>query len=174
MRSFILQRLIITVPMILIVISLTWVLIRLAPGSFYSSEKALPAAVERNIKEKYGLNERWYIQYGRLMSNILLRGDFGTSLKYEGQSVNEILKRTLPVSATLGLISYFLALLVGVTVGTLAALKQSSWVDYSTMAFAMLGISVPNFVLAPILVFCFSLTLSGFPSLVGMVFLVGI
>jgi oligopeptide transport system permease protein len=171
MFRFILRRLIVTVPMVLIVVTLTWGLIRLAPGNFYSGEKKLPAAIEKNIREKYGLDKPWYVQYGRMMSNIL-RLDFGNSLKYETESVNDILKRTLPVSAALGFCAYLLALLVGVTMGTLAALKQNSRLDYASMAVAMLGISLPNFVLGPILVLVFALSLywlpparwGGFPS----------
>jgi oligopeptide transport system permease protein len=172
MLRFIIRRLIITVPMVIIVVSLTWGLIRLAPGSFYTSEKKIPPAIEKNLREKYGLDKPWYVQYGRMLKNTLML-DFGTSLKYEGQSVNAILARTLPVSATLGLLAYLLALIVGVTAGTLAALKQNSRLDYVSMALAMLGISLPNFVLGPILVLIFSLTLfwlpptrwGGFPSI---------
>lgn len=172
MLRFIIRRLIITVPMVIIVVSLTWGLIRLAPGSFYTSEKKIPPAIEKNLREKYGLDKPWYIQYGRMLKNTLML-DFGTSLKYEGQSVNSILARTLPVSATLGLLAYLLALIIGVTAGTLAALKQNTRLDYASMALAMLGISLPNFVLGPILVLIFSLTLfwlpptrwGGFPSL---------
>lgn len=149
--------------MVIVVITLTWVLIRLAPGNFYTGERVLPPAIEQNLREKYGLNESWYVQYGRLIGNVL-RGDFGTSLKYEGQSVNEILARTLPVSATLGLMAYLLALTVGVSIGTLAALKQNSWLDYSSMTLAMLGISMPSFVLGPVLVLVFSLTLFWLPA----------
>jgi oligopeptide transport system permease protein len=171
MLRFIVRRLIITVPMALVVVSLTWGLVRLAPGNFYDSERQLPPEVEKNLREKYGLDQPWYVQYGRMMGNIL-RGDFGASLKYEGQSVNQILARALPVSATLGVLAYLLALAVGVTIGTLAALKQNSRLDYASMALAMLGISLPNFVLGPILVLIFSLTLywlpparwNGFPS----------
>lgn len=171
MFAFIVRRLLITIPMVLVVVSLTWGLIRLAPGNFYDNEKALPKSVEKNIREKYGLDKPWYVQYGKMISGVA-RGDFGTSLKYEGQSVNQILARTLPVSATLGLLAFLLALAVGVTTGTLAALRQNSRLDYSTMAFAMLGISLPNFVLGPLLVLVFSLTLywlpparwNGFPS----------
>ena len=171
MFSFVIRRLIITVPMVLIVVSLTWALIRLAPGNFYSGEKRIPPAIEKNIREKYGLDKPWYVQYGRMMGSVL-RGDFGNSLRYEGQSVNQILWRTLPVSATLGVLAYLLALVVGVVAGTLAALKQNSRLDYASMALAMLGISVPNFVLGPLLVLVFSLTLywlpparwEGFPS----------
>ena len=171
MIPFIIRRLIITVPMVLIVVTLTWGLIRLAPGNFYSGEKKLPPAVEKNIREKYGLNKPWYVQYGRMMGGII-RGDFGTSLKYEGQSVNSILARTLPVSATLGLFAYLLALAVGIPAGVFAALKPNSRLDYSSMALAMLGISIPNFVLGPLLVLVFALTFywlpparwGGFPS----------
>ncbi len=172
MLRFIIRRLIITIPTILVVITLTWGLIRLAPGNFYSGEKKLPAAIEKNIREKYGLDKPWYQQYGRTMWNILRHGDFGTSLKYEGQSVNTIIARSLPVSAAIGILAYILALVFGIVAGSIAALKQNSRWDYASMALAMLGISVPNFVLGPILVLIFSLSLywlppsrwGGFPS----------
>jgi oligopeptide transport system permease protein len=171
MFRFIVRRLIVTVPMVLIVITLTWSLIRLAPGNFYSTDKKLPPAIEKNIRAKYGLDQPWYVQYGRMMSNVV-RLDFGNSLKYENETVNDILKRTLPVSAALGVCAYLLALVVGVLFGTLAALKPNSKLDYVSMALAMLGISLPNFVLGPILVLVFSLSLywlpparwGGFPS----------
>jgi len=157
MGRFILRRLLVIVPMLLVVVSLTWALIRLAPGNFYSGEKKLPAAIERNIREKYGLDKPWYVQYGRMLSNTV-RGDFGESLKYPGTTVNAILAATLPVSATLGVLAYLLALVVGITAGTLAALRQNSRVDYASMTIAMLGISMPNFVLGPALVFLFALS----------------
>lgn len=156
MLSYILRRLIVIIPMALLVVSLTWGLIRIAPGNFYSSEKKLPAAVEANIKKKYGLDKPWYEQYGIMMLNIV-RLDFGESLKYQGQTVNEIIGRHLPYSATIGLLAYLLALLVGLTAGIVAALKQNSLFDYGSMAIAMLGLSVPNFVLGPILVISFAL-----------------
>jgi oligopeptide transport system permease protein len=171
MLRFIIRRVVIIIPMLFIIVSLTWGLIRLAPGNFYTGEKKLTPAVEQNLREKYGLNKPWYVQYGRVLRNIA-RFDFGTSLKYEGQSVNQILWRALPVSAALGLTAYLLALLIGITTGTLAALKQNSWIDYASMTLAMLGISIPNFVLGPLLVLVFGLTLfwlppalwNGFPS----------
>lgn len=162
MLRFTIRRLIVTVPMVLVVVSLTWALIRLAPGNFYSGEKELPAAVKENIRQKYGLDRPWYVQYGRMLGNVA-RGDFGDSLKYQGQSVNGILVQTLPVSATVGLLAYALAIVVGVAAGTLAALRQNSWVDYASTVFAMLGISTPNFVLGPTLVLIFSLTLFWLP-----------
>jgi oligopeptide transport system permease protein len=162
MLGFILRRLLLIVPMALIVITLTWGLIRLAPGSFYDAEKKLPPAVEANIRAKYGLDKHWLQQYGMMMWNIV-RGDFGDSLKYEGQSVNEIIRRHFPYSATLGIIAYFLALLMGLTAGIVASLRQNSAFDYGSMSFAMLGLSVPNFVLGPILVLVFSLWLFWLP-----------
>jgi oligopeptide transport system permease protein len=157
MFRFVVRRLIVTVPMVLVVVSLTWGLIRLAPGNFYTGEKPIPPAIEKNLREKYGLDKPWYVQYGKMISNTL-HGDFGSSLKYQGQPVNAILRNALPVSATLGLLAYVLALAVGIVSGTLAALRQNSKLDYSSMAAAMLGISVPNFVLGPALVLLFSLT----------------
>jgi len=162
MLRFIVRRLLVTVPMVLVVVSLTWGLIRLAPGNFYSGEKPLPPAIVKNIREKYGLDKPWYVQYGKMLSNTL-HGDFGSSLKYQGQPVNAILKSALPVSATVGLLAYALALIVGIVSGTLAAVRQNSRLDYTSMAFAMLGISLPNFVLGPLLVLVFSLSLYWLP-----------
>src|SRR6266567_1703805 len=146
MLRFIIRRVIIIIPMLFIIVSLTWGLIRLAPGNFYTGEKKLSPAIEQNLREKYGLNKPWHTQYGKVLWNII-RFDFGSSLKYEGQSVNQILWRAFPVSAALGLCAYLLAL-------------------------AVIGISIPNFVLGPLLVLVFGLTLfwlppalwNGFPS----------
>jgi len=162
MLHFIIRRVIVIVPMLFIIVSLTWALVRLAPGNFYSGEKKLAPAIEKNLRDKYGLDKPWYVQYGRVLKNIALF-DFGDSLKYEGQSVNQILLKALPVSAALGITAYLIALLVGITMGTFAALRQNSWLDYASMALAMLGISIPNFVLGPLLVLMFSLTLFWFP-----------
>ena len=172
MLSFIIRRLVITIPTILVVITITWGLVRLAPGNFYITEKNIPPAIEKNIREKYGLDKPWYEQYGRTIWNIVRHFDFGTSLKYEGQSVNSIIGRSLPVSATIGILAYLLALLVGIVTGSIAALNPNSKRDYASMTLAMLGISIPNFVLGPVLVLLFSLTLywlppsrwNGFPS----------
>jgi oligopeptide transport system permease protein len=162
MLSFIIRRLIIIIPMALLVVTLTWALVRIAPGNFYSGEKKLPAAVEANIRAKYGLDLPWYQQYWMMISNVA-RGDFGASLRYEGQTVNEIIGRHLPYSATLGLLAYVIALLVGLAAGTFAALKQNSGFDYGSMSAAMLGLSIPNFVLGPLLVLVFSFWLYWLP-----------
>jgi oligopeptide transport system permease protein len=186
MLSFTLRRLLIIIPMALLVVTLTWGLIRLAPGTFYSSEKKLPPAIEENIKRKYGLDQPIGWQYLYMLGNITCRTkgddekttnglqfsvgsynfkclDFGDSLKYQGQSVNEIIRRHLPYSATIGILAYLLALVIGLTAGVIAALKQNSLWDYGSMALAMLGLSIPNFVFGPILVLFFALGLYLFP-----------
>ena len=169
--------------MALLVITLTWGLIRLAPGTFYSTEKKLPPAIEANIKKKYGLDQPIWKQYLLMLGNTTcrlksegeeVRGglqfslgswnfkcfDFGDSLKYPDRSVNQIITDHLPYSATLGLLAYILALIVGLSAGIIAALRQNSAFDYASMTFAMLGLSIPNFVLGPVLVSIFSLTVS--------------
>jgi oligopeptide transport system permease protein len=156
MLTFILRRLLLIIPMALLVVTVTWGLIRVAPGTFYSSEKPLPPAIEANIRAKYGLDKPWYTQYWLMISNVA-RGDFGDSLRYVGQSVNQIIAQHLPYSATIGILAYVLALIIGMTAGIIAALKQNSTFDYGAMATAMLGLSVPNFVLGPILVLVFAL-----------------
>ncbi len=156
MLLFILRRLLLIIPMALLVVTLTWALIRVAPGTFYDSEKQLPPAIEANIRAKYGLDKPWYTQYWLMISNVAT-GDFGDSLRYVGQSVNDIIRQHLPYSATIGALAYLLALIIGLTAGIIAALKQNSRFDYGAMAVAMLGLSVPNFVLGPILVLIFAL-----------------
>lgn len=163
MLRFIIRRLLVTIPTILVVITLTWGLIRLAPGNFYTGEKAIPSAIRENIQQKYGLKKPWYVQYGKTMWPIVRHLDFGNSLKYQGQSVNTIIARSLPVSAAIGLLAYLLALIVGITFGSIAALKQNSRWDYASMTLAMLGISIPNFVIGPLLVLVFSLSLYWLP-----------
>lgn len=158
MLKFILRRLLLIIPMALLVVTVTWGLIRVAPGTFYDSEKVLPEAVKANIEQKYGLDKPWYEQYWMMISNVA-RGDFGDSVRYTGQSVNQIIQRHLPYSATIGALAYLLALVLGLTAGIIAALRQNSTFDYAAMAAAMLGLSVPSFVLGPILVLIFALGL---------------
>jgi oligopeptide transport system permease protein len=182
MLGFILRRLLIIIPMSLLVVTVTWGLIRVAPGTFYSSEKKLPPAVEENIRKKYGLDKPVGVQYLYMMGNVTCRPisadepgtnglrfsllgarfkcfDFGDSLKFQGQTVNEIILRHIPYSATVGILAYILALAVGLSVGIFSALRQNSAFDYGAMSLAMFGLSLPNFVLGPVLVLGFSLGL---------------
>jgi oligopeptide transport system permease protein len=157
MLRFVVRRVLQMVPMVLLVISITWGLVRLAPGNFYTGERRLPPAIEHNLRERYGLDRPWYVQYGKMLAGVA-RGDFGISLKYSGQPVNSILAATVPISATLGGLSFLLALTIGVGCGTLAALRRHSPLHHGYQALVVVGMSVPNFVLGPLLVLLFSLT----------------
>ena len=148
MLSFIVRRLLIIIPMALVVVTLTWGLIRIAPGNFYSGEKKLPAAVEATIRKKYGLDKPWYQQYGMMISNIV-QGDFGDSLKYPGQTVNEIIRRHLPYSATIGILGYLLALAVGLTAGTVAALSPLAQILPASLLARRVGWSWPCAICTP-------------------------
>ena len=176
MFRFALRRLLTMVPMILIVLTVTFIMVQLAPGSPFSSQRRLPPEIEANLKAKYGFDQPKHVQYIRYMGRLLgfkyekdgrltwhAYPDFGDSTKYKDKSVNDIIKEALPVSAMLGLIAYVLALTFGLAIGIFAAYKQNTWLDHTANGIAMLGIAVPNFILGPVLVLIFSLTLYWLP-----------
>jgi oligopeptide transport system permease protein len=176
MARFALRRLLLMLPMVFIVLTITFIMVQIAPGSPFSSQRRLPPEIEANLKAKYGFDKPKHIQYIRYMGRLLgfkyestgrltwhPYPDFGDSTKYKDKSVNAIIKEALPVSAVLGLLAYILALGVGLATGIFAAYKQNTWLDYMTNGFAMLGIAVPNFILGPVLVLIFSLTLYWLP-----------
>ncbi len=165
------------IPLVLVVLTITFFMVSLAPGSPFSKERKLPPEIEANLNAKYGFDQPRHIQYFRFMGRLFgftyntetksyawhPYPDFGDSTKYKDRRVNDIIKEALPVSAILGLTAYLIALFVGLTTGILSSLKQNSWLDYLTMSGAMLGVSIPNFVLGPLLVIVFSLTLYWLP-----------
>src|SRR5207237_2339740 len=122
----------------------------------------IPNTCYTYLHTNYRPNKLSYVQSGLMLGNFV-RLDFGISLKYEGQSVNKIIMISLPVSASIGITAYLLALVLGIAIGSVAALRQNSIWDYASMALAMLGISIPNFVLGPMLVLLFSLSLYWLP-----------
>jgi oligopeptide transport system permease protein len=136
---------------------------RFAPGNPFSSERPLPPEVMANIEAKYGLDKPVFEQYTTYLTNIL-QGDFGPSFKYQDYTVNELISVALPVSAKVGLIAFIFTVIMGVTVGTIAALRQNTWLDYTIMSTAMLGVVMPSFVLAPALIYLFSLHWNLFPA----------
>ena len=133
-----------------------------SPGGPFKKEKALPPAVQRNIEERYKLNDPLWKQYTDYMSN-LIRGDLGPSFKYLGRSVNDIIRDGFPVSATLGAWAILFALVVGVPAGIISALNQNRWQDNVVMAIAIIGVSVPNFVIATLLMYVFAVKLRWLP-----------
>jgi len=163
MFKFILKRIIEAIPTMLILITISFFLMRFAPGSPFSSERALPPQVMENINAKYGLDKPVFEQYTTYLTNIL-QGDFGPSFKYKDYTVNELVGAALPVSAKIGFVAFLFAVVFGVGIGTIAALRQNTWLDYSAMSTAMIGIVMPSFVLAPVLIYLFSINLEWFPA----------
>ena len=163
MLKFIFKRLLEALPTLFILITFSFFLMRLAPGSPFTSERAYPPEVMANIEAKYNLNEPLYKQYFLYLEN-LSQGDFGPSFKYKDQSVNDLIASAFPVSLKLGMVAFAFAVVLGVTAGTLAALNQNSRWDYILMSFSMLGVIMPSFVFAPVLVLIFAIYLGWLPA----------
>jgi len=144
-------RLLGLVPTLLVLITIAFFLIRMAPGGPFDGEKILPAEIRANLDANYHLDEPLVQQYFRYLGQILT-GDFGPSFQYKDWTVNELIAQGFPVSATLGGLAMLAAFILGTLIGTVAALRQNSATDYSIMGVAMLGISIPNFVIAPLLI----------------------
>ena len=145
------QRLLGLIPTLLMLITVAFFLIRVAPGGPFDAEKTLPPEIEANLNAKYHLDEPLLQQYFRYLGQIAVL-DFGPSFQYKDWTVNELIAQAYPVSLTVGLAAMILAFFLGTLLGIAAALRQNTPVDYSLMGFAMLGISIPNFVIAPILI----------------------
>jgi oligopeptide transport system permease protein len=160
--TFVLRRLLSLIPTLWIIVTITFFLIRLAPGGPFQSERDIPAEAKAALAAQYGLDQPLHIQYVRYLKNAV-RFDFGPSYKFPSRSVREIVLGALPVSMELGGLAMLLALAIGIPIGTLAAVRQNSKWDHGPMALAMLGVSIPNFVLGPILIFVFALTLRWLP-----------
>lgn len=139
-----------------VIASATFLLLRIVPGGPFDAEKALPPEIKANIEAKYNLNAPLSEQYIQYMLK-LLRGDLGESYKYLGRNVSEIVKETLPISVELGIYSLILSFAIGIPAGVYAASKHTQWQDSATMITAISGVSLPSFLVAPILImiFCF-------------------
>ena len=162
MARFILMRLLQAIPVLLVVITVTFFLVRLAPGGPFSAEKAVPAEVLKALEARYHLDQPVINQYFSYLGD-LAHGDFGPSFKYPGRSVNEMIAAGLPATAELGLYAMFFALLIGASAGIIAALKPNSAQDYIPMSTAMLGICLPSFLLGPLLMLVFGVWLEWVP-----------
>ncbi|HDZ9282346.1 TPA: oligopeptide ABC transporter permease OppB [Vibrio cholerae] len=163
MLKFIAKRIFEAIPTMLVLITISFFLMRYAPGNPFSSERPLPPEVMANINAKYGLDKPVSEQYLTYLTNIV-QGDFGPSFKYKDYTVNELIASALPVSVKIGLAAFVFTVIMGVTVGTIAALKQNTWIDYTIMSTAMLGGVMPSFVLAPVLIYIFAIQFSLFPT----------
>ena len=163
MLSFAFKRLLTAIPTLLVLLALAFALIRVAPGGPFDAEKELPPEIEARLNAAYHLDEPLYQQFGRYMGG-LLQGDFGPSFQYKDYTVTELIAAGFPVSLKLGGLAMLLALLAGISIGTWAALRQNSRTDHAVMALAMTGISVPVFVMAPLLILFFAVQLRWLPA----------
>ena len=161
MFRFIARRLLETIPVLLIIITATFFMIRFVPGGPFTSEKAVSPEIKANLEAHYGLDKTLYQQYFDYLGS-LMKGDFGPSFKYPNRTVNEIIADKLPVSLELGLTSLAVALVLGITLGVLAAITRNTWMDYLSSSIAMTGICIPTFVLGPLLVLVFAIHLGWF------------
>jgi oligopeptide transport system permease protein len=160
--TLVLRRLLAFLPTLWVIATLTFLLVHLAPGGPFQSEKAIPAAAKAQMARVYGLDRPLAEQYGRFLWNAA-RGDLGPSYKYPQRQVRDIIRDGVRVSAELGGWALLLAVLLGVPAGVLAAVHQHRAADHVSMAIALAGVSVPNFVLGPLLVLVFSLGLYWLP-----------
>ena len=163
MIGYTLRRLLTAIPTLWLLVTLAFFLIRLTPGGPFDSERALPTEVERNLQQIYHLDEPLPIQYGRYLWQVL-RLDFGPSFHYRDWSVNELIADGLPTSLALGGLALAVALVFGLFLGVQAALRQNRVSDHALMGVAMLGISVPNFVMAPLLILVLAIGLGLLPA----------
>lgn len=163
MLKLIFKRILEAIPTLLFLITISFFLMRFAPGSPFTGERNLPPAVLANIEAKYNLNDPLWLQYFNYLKQ-LLQGDFGPSFKYKDISINTLLEQSLPVSFEIGIYAFLIALVVGLTLGVIAALKQNSIIDYIVMTIAMIGAMVPSFVKAPLMVLIFAVTLKLLPA----------
>jgi oligopeptide transport system permease protein len=162
MLKLIVNRLLQAVPVLFLVIVITFLLIHAAPGGPFDDEKTVPPEVLKSLNERYHLNDPLHEQFADYLSNII-KGDFGPSFKYPGRSVNEIIAAGFPVTLELGLYALIFALLIGISSGVLASLKPNTLQDYLPMSLAMTGICMPSFVLGPLLVLIFGIWLEWLP-----------
>ncbi len=163
MLQYAFNRLLGAIPTLLVLITLAFFMIRIAPGGPFDTEKSLPPEIEANLNAAYHLDEPLIQQYGRYLLQIL-QGDFGPSFQYKDFTVNELIASGFPVSLTIGGLSMLLAVLFGSLFGTIAALRHNRPTDYAVMTVAMTGISIPNFVIAPLLILLFAVTLGWLPA----------
>jgi ABC-type dipeptide/oligopeptide/nickel transport system permease component len=161
MLKFIVRRTLWTIPVILLVILMTFVMMRQIKGNpFQVTERAVPVSIQRNLDRKYHLDKPWYVQYLYYVKGVATF-DLGPSLVQRNQNVNDIVREHFPVSLKLGALAMLWAVLIGIPLGVLAALKQNGWIDYVTMAFVNSGYALPNFLVATLLIYFFAVRWGG-------------
>ncbi len=164
MINYVIKRIALAIPTLLILIVISFLLMHSAPGGPFNSEKPLPPQVLANIEAKYGLDQPLWKQMTNYVVGLVTEFDLGPSFRYKDRSVNEIIAQGFPITITYGLLSFIVAVTVGVTLGAVAAVKQNSWIDYLAVGISIGAQVLPNFVMAPLLVIIFTLWLGWLPG----------
>ncbi len=164
MLKYTLRRVLVAIPTLLILIIASFLLMHAAPGGPFTSERTLPPQVLANIEAKYGLNQPLYAQLWDYLVGIFTHFDFGPSFKYKDRTVNDIIAQGFPITLTYGGLSFIVATLVGGTLGVVAAIRQNTIIDYFAVGISIGAQVLPNFVMAPLLVWLFTLTLHWLPG----------
>jgi len=164
MFNFVLRRLAIVIPTMLVLIVISFILMHSAPGGPFTSERELPPEILANVEAKYGLDQPLISQIVVYVKNVVFHFDFGPSFTYKDRSVNEIIAQGFPITLIYGSISFLVAVLVGVSLGVAAAIRHNSWLDYLAVGISIGAQVLPNFVMAPILVLVFTLWLGWLPG----------
>lgn len=161
MFRFLLNRALYSLAALWVILTLTFFMLRFVPGGPFTAERAVTPEIERNLKAHYGLDKPLLQQYFDYLGK-LAKGDLGPSFKYPNRTVNEIIADKIPNSVELGLLALSIALAIGVSLGVAAAVRRNTWVDYACSSFGMVGISIPTFVIGPLMVLLFSIHLRWF------------
>ncbi|MDQ6631311.1 MAG: ABC transporter permease subunit [Verrucomicrobiota bacterium] len=162
MLRFIVVRILQTIPVLFIVATITFFMVRLAPGNPFDTERATTPEIRKRLEEHYGRDKSLPYQYFAFMRNMILHGDFGPSTKYPNRRVNELILEAFPVSMELGCYAISIALFLGLIAGVIASLRPNTFSDYIPMSLAMIGICLPTFVIGPLLILIFGLLLGWF------------
>jgi oligopeptide transport system permease protein len=162
MLRFIVQRLIVAIPTLFVVVTVAFFMMRAAPGNPFSTDRKLPPAIEKNIEAKYHFDRPLYVQYAEYVGGVL-HGDLGPSLKYRDKTVLEIIQQNCLVSLKIGLAAFAIMVILGVSLGVIAAMRQNGPADYTVMSIAIVGICIPSFVTAPLLQLAFGSDLGWLP-----------
>jgi len=162
MLSYALRRLLQVVPTLFVIVTAAFFVMRLAPGGPFDQEQTLPPEIAANLEAAYGLDQPMIVQYGHYLAS-LVHGDLGPSFKYKDFRVSELIVRGLPVTLTIGALALLLAVGLGVPLGMLGALRHNGALDHAVMGVALVGIAIPNFVVAPVLALLFGVKLGWLP-----------
>ena len=164
MLGYTLRRLFAAVPTMILLIAASFMLIHVAPGGPFTSERPLPPQVLANIEARYGLDQPMWKQFWDYLSNIVFHFDFGPSFKFKDRDVNDIIAQGFPISLTYGFLSFLVASAIGISLGIAAAIRHNTWIDYFAVSLGIAAQALPNFIMGPILILIFTLQLGWLPG----------